>query len=126
MPSSNLSQILKTDMTKTFLKEAKTWQDLEDLGKHSSFTGLPLINNIQSSMPILSYQKTFFLSSICAFLKSKFQSWLLGSLLHHHITIFCYCTNEWHKLPNAHLQCLSSLASLLFTFPCRPANFVLP
>lgn len=54
MPSSNLSQILKRDMTKTFVKEAKTWQDLEDVEKHSSFTGLALINDFQSSMQILS------------------------------------------------------------------------
>lgn len=54
MPSSNLSQILKSDMTKTFLKEAKTWQDLEDVGNHSSFIGLTLINDVQWSMPILS------------------------------------------------------------------------
>lgn len=60
-----------------------------------------------------------------AFLKSKFQSWLLGSLLHRHIPVFYYCTTDWHKLPNPHLQCLSCLESLLFTFLWRPANFAL-
>lgn len=54
MPSSNLSQTQKSDMTKPCIKEAKTWQDLEDVEKHSSFTGLALINDDQPSMPILS------------------------------------------------------------------------
>lgn len=54
MPSSNLSQILKIDMTKPCVKAAKTLQVLEDVEKHSSFTGLALISDIQSSMPILS------------------------------------------------------------------------
>lgn len=54
MPSSKLSQILKTDTTKPCVKETKTWQHLEDVEKHSSFTVLALINDTQSSMPILS------------------------------------------------------------------------
>lgn len=64
MTGSNLSQILESDITKTCVKEAKPWQDLEDVEKHRSFTGLALINDIQLSVPTLS-QQIFFLSSTC-------------------------------------------------------------
>lgn len=60
MTGSNLSQILESDITKTCVKEAKPWQDLEDVEKHRSFTGLALINDIQSSVPTLSQQIFFF------------------------------------------------------------------
>lgn len=63
MPSSNLSQILKSDMMKTCVKEAKTWQDLEDVEKHSSFTGLAFSILFNRQHQFLPNRKLFFSSS---------------------------------------------------------------
>lgn len=64
MPSLNLSQTQKSDMTKPCIKAAKTWRDLEDVEKHSSFTGLALIT-INHQCQFFPNRKLVFLSSIC-------------------------------------------------------------